>query len=56
MLARFKKHVPDLNSILLVLMLVIPFFLYYFARNGSKAGVLFFLAVMGGVMLVAMKK
>jgi hypothetical protein len=56
MLARLKKHAPDLNSILLVLMLAIPFFLYYFARSGSKAGILIFLAVMGAVMLVALKK
>ena len=51
-----KKHVPDLNSILLVLMLVIPFLLYYFARVGSKIGVLTFLATMGIIMLIAMKK
>jgi len=51
-----KKNTPDLNSTLLILMLVIPFLLYYFARAGSDAGVIVFLAIMGAVMLVAMKK
>ena len=56
MLNQLKKHAPGLQSILLVLMLVIPFFLYYFARSGSNSGVLFFLAIMGAVMLAALKK
>jgi hypothetical protein len=56
MMARLKKHAPELNSILLVLMLVVPFFLYYFARSGSKTGVLVFLGAMGVVMLAALKK
>jgi hypothetical protein len=51
-----KQHVPNLNSILLVSMLVIPFLLYYFARAGSDTGLILFLAIMGAVMLVAMKK
>ena len=51
-----NKHAPDLKSILLVLMLVIPFLLYYFARTGSEAGVIIFLALMGAVMLIAIKK
>jgi hypothetical protein len=51
-----KKHIPDLNSTLLILMLVIPFLLYYFARAGSDIGVILFLVIMGAVMLVAMKK
>jgi hypothetical protein len=50
-----KKHAPDLNSILLILMLVVPFVLYYFARSGSSAGVMVFLVAMTGVMLTAMK-
>jgi hypothetical protein len=36
-------------------MLVVPFVLYYFARSGSTGGVIFFLAMMVGIMLVAMK-
>jgi hypothetical protein len=50
-----KKHAPNLPSVLLVLMLVVPFLLYYFARSGSNSGVIIFLALMGGVMLAAMK-
>jgi hypothetical protein len=51
-----KKITPALNSTLLILMLVIPFLLYYFVRAGSDAGVIVFLAIMGAVMLIAMKK
>jgi hypothetical protein len=51
-----KQHAPDLNSILLILMLVVPFVLYNFARAGSGGGVNLFLVIMGAVMLVAMKK
>ena len=50
-----KKHAANIRSVLLVLMLVIPSLLYYFARSGSAVGVVFFLAVMGAVMVVAMK-
>jgi hypothetical protein len=50
-----KKHVPNRPSVLLILMLVVPFVLYYFARSGSRGGVIFFLAMMVGIMLVAMK-
>jgi hypothetical protein len=50
-----KKHAPDLNSILLILMLGIPFLLYYFARGGSSGGVVISLVLLGGVMLTAMK-
>jgi hypothetical protein len=56
MLEFLKKYIPNLNSTLLVAMLVIPFLLYYFARAGSEAGVIIFLAAMGAVMLIAMKK
>jgi hypothetical protein len=56
MLNLLKKHAPDLNSILLILMLAIPFLLYYFARAGSDNGVIIFLAIMGAVMLMAMKR
>jgi len=51
-----KKHAPALNSILLILMLVVPFLLYHFARAESGAGVNLFLMIMGAVMLTAMKK
>jgi hypothetical protein len=50
-----KKHAPSLQSVLLMLMLVVPFVLYYFARSGLRGGVIFFLAMMVGIMLVAMK-
>jgi hypothetical protein len=50
-----KKHAPNLPGVLLVLMLVVPFLLYYFARSGSRGGVIFFLAMMVGIMLAAMK-
>ena len=56
MLNNIKKHLPGLNSTLLILMLVIPFLLYFFARAGSDAGVVVFLAIMAAVMLVAMRK
>lgn len=51
-----KKHTPNQPSILLILMLVVPFVGYYFAQSGSKAGVMISLGIMGLVMLVAMKK
>ena len=51
-----KKHTSNLATTLLVLMLVIPFALYYFARAGSGFGINLFLVIMGLVMLVAMKK
>ena len=56
MLNFIKKYTPNLPTILLILMLVIPFLLYYFAQSGSKAGVMTSLVTMGAVMLVAMKK
>ena len=56
MIEFIKKHIPNLNSTLLILMLVIPFLLYYFARTGSDVGVILFLAMMSAVMLIAMKK
>jgi hypothetical protein len=56
MIEYIKKHAPNLNSILLILMLVIPFLLYYFTRAGSDVGVIVFLAIMGAVMLIAIKK
>jgi hypothetical protein len=56
MLNQLKKHAPGLQSILLILMLAIPFFLYYFARSGSNSGLLIFLVIMGTVMLVALKR
>ena len=50
-----KKLVPHLQTVLLILMLAVPFLLYYFARIGSKVGVIIFLFVLGLVMLAAMK-
>ena len=50
-----KKYAPNLPSVLLILMLVVPFLLYYFARSGSHGGVMVFLVIMGVVMLAAMK-
>ena len=50
-----KKHTPGLPGVLLILMLGVPFVLYYFARSGSGDGVIFFLVIMGAVMLAAMK-
>jgi hypothetical protein len=50
-----KRHAANIRSVLLILMLLVPFLLYYFARSGSTLGVVFFLAVMGAVMVVAMK-
>jgi hypothetical protein len=51
-----KNYIPNLDSILLILMLGIPFLLYCFARAGSDIGVMSFLALMGAVMLAAMRK
>ncbi|MDJ0815353.1 MAG: hypothetical protein QNJ58_04080 [Desulfobacterales bacterium] len=51
-----KKNLPNLQAILLILMMAVPFLLYYFARRGSTGGVITFLAVMTAVMLIAMKK
>jgi hypothetical protein len=48
-----KKYLPNLQTILLILMMAIPFLLYYFARSGSTGGMLTFLAVMTAVMLTA---
>ena len=56
MFSFIKKHAPNLQTILLILMIVVPFALYYFARAGSDVGMNLFLVIMGVVMLVAMKK
>ena len=48
-----KKYTANLQTILLILMMVIPFLLYYFARSGSTAGMTAFLAGMAAVMLAA---
>ncbi len=50
-----KKHATNLQTILLILMLAVPFVLYYFARSGSTGGIIIVLAVFGAVMLIAMK-
>jgi len=56
MLSYIKKHAPNLQTILLILMIADPFGLYYFARTGSGVGVILFLVILGVVMLAAMKK
>ena len=56
MFSFIKKHAPNLQNILLILMIVVPFALYYFARAGSGVGMNLFLVIMGAVMLIAMKK
>ena len=56
MIAYIKKYAPNIQTILLILMLVVPFLLYYFARTGAGIGVNVFLVIMGVVMLIAMKK
>ena len=56
MFSYIKKHAPNLQTILLILMIVVPFGLYYFARAGSGVGVNLFLVIMGVVMLAAMKR
>jgi len=56
MFSYIKKLAPNLPTILLILMLVVPFLLYYFAQVGSNSGLLISLVIMGAVMLVAMKK
>ena len=56
MFSYIKKHTPNLPTILLILMLVVPFLLYYFARIESGVGVMISLVTMGAIMLAAMKK
>ena len=56
MITYIKNHAPNLQTILLILMLVVPFGLYYFARTGSGISVNLFLVIMGVVMLVKIKK
>lgn len=56
MLKLLEKYSSNLQTILLILMMVIPFLLYYFAHSGSTAGMIVFLAVMTVIMLTAIKK
>jgi hypothetical protein len=56
MFSNIKKYAPDLQIILLILMIMVPFGLYYFARAGSGGGVTLFMVIMGVVMLAAMKR
>lgn len=51
-----KKHGPKLQTIALIFMLVIPFFLYTAAMHGSIFQVKLFLALMIGTMLFVLKK
>lgn len=52
----FKTHSASLKSIALILMLVIPFFLYQTAMHGSVFLVNLFLGLMMAVMLFVMTK
>ena len=52
----FKKHGEKLNAMALILMLVIPFFLYMAAMYGTIFQVKLFLALMIATMLFARKK
>ncbi len=52
----FEKHGAKLKTIALVLMLVIPFFLYIAAMYGSNFQVKLFLALMIVTMLFVLKK
>ena len=52
----FKKYGGRLKSIALVLMLIIPFFLYQSAVNGSNLQTNFFLGLMMINMLFVMMK
>ena len=49
-----KRHVLILHSIFLILMLGIPFLLYYFAHAGATVDVIYLLLLMAIVMLFAM--
>lgn len=49
-----KRHVLILHSVLLILMLGIPFLLYYFARGGATVDVIYFILLMAMVMLFGM--
>ena len=51
-----KKHVEKLKAAALILMLVIPFFLYTAAVHGTIFQVKLFLAFMVGTMLFVLKK
>jgi hypothetical protein len=52
----FKKHSAKLKTTALILMLLIPFFLYAAAIHGLVFQVNFFLALMSGNMLFVMIK
>lgn len=51
-----KRHGAKLKTIALVLMLVIPFFLYAAAMHGAIFQVILFLALMIGTMLFVLIK
>jgi hypothetical protein len=52
----FSKHSGKLKVTFLILMLLIPFFLFAAAMHGSAFQVNFFLALMAGNMLFVMIK
>jgi len=54
--AFFKKHAAAFKAMSLILMLVIPFFLYQGAMQDSMFQVLFFLGLMMANMLFILKK
>ena len=52
----FKKHGEKLKAVALILMLAIPFLLYWTAKQGSSLQVKLFLGLMIATMLFVMKK
>lgn len=51
----FEKPGATLQAVSLILMLVIPFFLYLTARYGAIIQVILLIALMAGNMLIIMK-
>lgn len=52
----FKKHGEKLKAVALILMLAIPFLLYWAAEQGSSIQVKLYLGLMIATMLFVMKK
>ena len=55
MIKFFEKHGGSLKTAALILMLLIPFFLYLAAEHGSALQVKILLGLMAGNMLLVMK-
>ena len=51
-----KKHAEKLKAVALILMLAIPFLLYWTAKQGSSMQVKLLLGLMIATMLFVMKK